>query len=183
MASTGRLDRKAKTALMGLLLVIVVLVALTIRSSVIALTPESLVTASDPQSQDELLQIGGHTVLLRHGSAGNRIAHWFHAGKKDSRAFEVGGSSFSQNSDVLTSEGQQHIEAFARILNNVQDLNARILSTSKSNPELADRRAKRVQATLLANGVEPTRVKVSDESITGGKELSVEPEVVVVVSD
>src|SRR4051794_40984675 len=105
VAATGKLDRKAKVAMAGLLLVIALMIVLTIRSSIIAMTPDASVAAPTPENEDELIQIAGHTLLLSHGSAGNRMAHWLNTGSNDSKAFEVGDRSFAADSDVLTPEG------------------------------------------------------------------------------
>src|SRR3954470_13176268 len=122
MASTSRLDRRAKAAMAGLVLVLFGLLALTARSAIVAVTPDGLVSAPTPENSDELIQIGRHTVLLKHGSASNRIAHWIHGGSANSKAFEVGDGSFVANSDALTPDGEQRVGTVARMMTHVRDL-------------------------------------------------------------
>ena len=184
MASVSRLDRKAKTAMILLVVVILGLLALTIRSTIVAVSPDSLMSAASPESQDELIRIGHHTLLLKHGSASNRIAHWLHRGSSSSKAFEVGEASFVPNSDALTAEGERRVGTFAQMMTHVRELKGKILvSTYKTNPDLAERRAEHLRSDLIADGVKPQQVSVSDEAIAGGKGLSKQPELVLVISN
>ncbi|HLO18942.1 MAG TPA: hypothetical protein VK192_00420 [Sphingomicrobium sp.] len=167
----------------GLVLLVFGMLALTIRGAIVAVTPDTLVSAATPENQDELIQIGRHTLLLKHGSATNRIAHWMHRGSANSKAFEVGKSSFVANSDALTLKGEERVGAFAQMMTHVRDLNAQIfVSTYRSNPQLAELRARHLRADLIADGVTPARVSVSDEPIAGGMALSTQPEIVLVLS-
>jgi hypothetical protein len=182
-AAAGKLDRRAKTAVAALALAAVAVVGLVIRNSVIALTPESTVAAPTPENQDELIEIGGHTLLLEHGSAGNRIAHWLHAGSKDSRAFEMGTRAFVPNADALTAEGKRRVRIFVNILNHVQTLKARILvSTDETEVPLEQARAVHLRSDMVSNGIPALRVSVSDRTVARGKALSQEPELLVVLS-
>ncbi|HEY4071428.1 MAG TPA: hypothetical protein VGM04_07725 [Sphingomicrobium sp.] len=181
--ATVRLDRKTKTALGGLVVVIVFLLALTIRNSIVALTSESVVATATAEGTDELVQIGGHTLLLKHGSATNKVAHWVQRTSTDSRAFELGPQAFAPNSGVLTEGGEQKAGAFAQMMNHVRALNARILvSTYKANPRLAELRADRLRQDLIEDGVAASRITVSPEPIGGGRALSSEPELVLLLS-
>jgi len=183
LAAAGKLDRRAKMAVVGLVLVVVAILGLVVRNSVIAMTPEATVAAPTPENQDELIQIGTHTLLLKHGSAGNRIAHWLHAGSKDSRAFEMGSQAFVPNSDALTPEGERRVHLFAQIMNHVRTLDAHILvSTDGTQVALERARATHLRGDMVADGVPASRVAVSNESVTGGEALSQKPELIVVLS-
>jgi hypothetical protein len=181
MATARRLDRRARGALLALLVVIGVILVLIVRSAIVAVTPDSLVTAPNPANQDEIMQIGRHTVLLRHGSTGNKIAHWLHAGSKTSRAFEVSDAVFEPNSGTLTTEGQKRVAMFSDMMNQVDTVKARILvSTSAQDTSLAELRAQRLRAALVQHNVRPSRVEVIPEPIKGGGGRR--PELVVVLS-
>lgn len=183
MATAGRLDRRAKGALIGLIAVIAIILVLTVRSAIVAVTPDSLVAAPNPANQDEIMQVGRHTILLRHGSVGSKIAHWLHAGSKSSRAFEVSDPVFEPNSDVLTRDGQKKVAMFSDMINQVEAVKARILvSTSTQNADLAQRRAERLRAALVNHNVPSSRVDVSSEPIMGAARLSNRPELIVVLS-
>jgi hypothetical protein len=183
MASLNRLDRRAKTALFGLFILIAGMLALTIRSAIVAVTPDQLITAPASQSQDEIIQLGRHTVLLRHGSAGARIAHWIDTGSHGSRAFEVRDSVFTPGSDTLSGEGERRATMFSQMMAQVDSVHGRILvSTFRGNARLAGLRAQRLRAELIERGVSPSRIAVSPEPITGGAALSIRPELVVVLS-
>ena len=184
MAAAGKLDRRAKAAVVGLVLVVVAILALVIRNSVIAMTPDATVAAPTSETQDELIEIGGHTLLLKHGSPGNRVAHWLHAGSKDSEAFEVGNQSFLANSETLTPEGERRVDMFAQMMNHVRSLDARIFaSTDDADVQLEKARATHLRSDMISKGIPPSRVSVSNEAVAGGKALSKEPELVVVMSD
>lgn len=183
MATAGRLDRRAKGALAGLLVVLALILVLTVRSAVIAVTPDSLVAAPNPGNQDEIIQLGRHTLLLKHGTTGNKIARWIHAGSKSSRAFEVSDAVFLPNSDALTGDGEKKVERFSDMMNHVDAVKARILvSASSANAALAQRRAQRLRAVLIEEHVPSSRVDVAPEPIKGGAGLSSHPELVVVLS-
>jgi hypothetical protein len=183
VATATRLDRKAKGALIALLVVIAIILVLTVRSAIIAVTPDSLVAAPNPANQDEIIQLGRHTVLLRHGSTGNKIAHWLHGGSKSSRAFEVSDAVFAPNSDALTSEGERRVTMFADMMNHVDSLKARVLvSASAVDSRIAQLRAGRLRAALVEHHVPSSRIDISPEPIKGGAGLSSRPELVVVLS-
>jgi len=183
MAAAGKLDRRAKAAVAGLVLVVLAILGFVVRNSVIAMTPDSTVAAPAPEDQDELIQIGAHTLLLEHGSAGNRIAHWLHAGSKDSRAFEMGDQAFVPNSDALTPEGERRAHLFAQMMNHVHTLDANILlSTDEQDVRLERARADHLRSDMVADGIPASRVAVTNEPATGGQAFSREPELIVVLS-
>jgi len=183
LEAASKLDRRARTAVAGLALVVVAILGGVVRYSVIALTPESRVAAPTPENQDELIQIGRHTLLLGHGSAGNRIAHWLHAGSKDSRAFEMGDRAFVPNSDALTAEGERRVRMFAQMMDHVQTLDAHILvSTDETEVPLEQARAVHLRGDMISNGIPPSRISVSGEPVARAKALSQEPELLVVLS-
>jgi hypothetical protein len=178
-----QLDRRAKGALALLALILAVMLVLTVRTSIVAVTGEELVAAPNPESQDEILEIGGTTLLLKHGSASNRIAHWAHASSKSARAFEVGERSFASTSDALTDEGQRRIDAFGEMLNHARALHARIVpSTYKADPRLIQLRAERLRSALVREGVAASRISISNDPIKDDSALSGRPELIVVLS-
>lgn len=177
------LDRRAKRALGALVLVIVVILAMTIRNSIVALTPEEIIAQPGPQTEDEIVQIGGHTMLLEHGSAANRIAHWLHGGSKDSKAFELGNQSFVAHSAALSPEGTKRIAAIADMMTHVKALDAQIyLESTPAEQALEEKRAMQIGQTLIADGVSGARIAVSDDPIRPGKGSLKQPEVVVVLT-
>jgi len=184
MVAADRLDLKAKGAIGGLLLVVALVIVLSIRSTIVAITPEARVAAPIAEGEDELIEIAGHTLLLHHGSAGNRIAHWLKAGSNDSKAFEVGDQSFAAGSEVLTPEGERRAGIFARMMAQVRALKAQIfVSDRQTETKLEEARAERLRSDLIGKGVQPSRVVLSDKPIDGGTTLSRKPELVVVLSD
>jgi hypothetical protein len=183
MASAAKLDRKAKGAVAAVVLVFIAIIGLTLRNSIVAMSSDPAIAAGAPENSDDILVIGGHTVLLGHGSAGKKLAHWLHAESKDSYAFEVGDQAFTPNSAKLTGEGAQRVDRFAQMMNAVTELKARILESSQGpNPQLTNARAGELRSNLLSRGVAPSRVALSEEPISGGGSLSKEPEMVVVLS-
>jgi hypothetical protein len=94
MAAKLRLDRKTRTAIWVLVGIALAIFALVVRNAVISLTPEKLATLENGSSKDELLVIGGHSVLLKHGSEEDRVVHSAHGGD-DNRAFEIDDDAFA----------------------------------------------------------------------------------------
>ncbi len=183
MVAADRLDLKAKGAIGGLLLVVALVIVLSIRSTIVAITPEARVAAPIAEGEDELIEIAGHTLLLHHGSAGNRIAQ-AEAGSNGSKAFEVGDQSFAAGSEVLTPEGERRAGIFARMMAQVRALKAQIfVSDRQTETKLEEARAERLRSDLIGKGVQPSRVVLSDKPIDGGTTLSRKPELVVVLSD
>jgi hypothetical protein len=184
VVTADRLDRKARIAIVGLLLVLGLIFVVSIRSTIVAMAPEAKVAAPIAESEDELIQIAGHTLLLQHGSAANRIAHWLIAGSTDSKAFEVGDQSFAAGSDELTPEGERRANIFARMMAQLKALQAQIIVSGKqTDTRLEKARAERLRRDLIAKGVQPSRIELPDEPIDGGAALSRKPELVVVLSD
>jgi len=166
-----------------LLLVILAIIALVVWKSVVALTPDTLLADPTAQTEDELIQIGSHALLLEHGSAANRIAHWLHAGSKNSKAFELGNRSFAGRTDAFTAEGEQRIEAIAEMMTHVRSLHAELfLSNGDIDRQLEEMRELQIRGALIAEGVSPSRIDVSDDPISGGAGTAEEPEVVVVLT-
>jgi len=183
LAKAVKLDRKTKTALAGLLLIILVLLAMVIRNSIVSVASDSLVAEQSPQTEDEIVQVGTITLLLRRGSAGNKIAHWIDAGSKGSRAFQVSQGSFVPNSDNLTNEGEQRADNFAEMMSHASDVDARILiSMDKVDPRLTQLRAQHLRSELVGRGISASRIEVSAQPIKGGNDLSDQPELVVLLS-
>ena len=183
VTAAGKLDRKAQLAMAGLLLVLAIIAVMTVRSTIVAITPDATVAAPIAENENELIQIAGHTLLLEHGSTGNRIAHWLKAGRADSKAFEVGDQSFASGSDMLTAEGERRVGVFARMMAQVRALKAHILVSNKQTDiKLEETRAERLRADLVKKGVQPSRVDLSTKPIDNGAALSRKPELVVVLS-
>jgi hypothetical protein len=158
------------------------LLVLTVRGAITAVTPEALMAAPTPGNEDELIRIGGHTVLLKHGSAGNRIAHWIYGKTGNSRAFEIGSRSFAPNSDALSAEGNDKVGIIAAMMSHVRALNARILvSASNGNLRLEQLRAEHLREALMQRGIPSKQVTVNPEPIKGSV-LSADPELVLVLS-
>ena len=183
MARALSLNRNAKRAVAALVFVIVAMIALTAWTSVVALTPEPTVAGPSAHSEDEIVEIGGHALLLEHGSAADRIAHWLHAGMGDSRAFELGARSFAEHTATLSLEGQQRVAAIADMMTHVKGLDARIfLESGVTEPELEQPRAMQIRGTLIADGVSPARIAVSDDPIRVDESSRRDAEVVVVLT-
>jgi len=161
MATRVRLDRKARTAiwiLVGLALAIVALVA---RNAVVSLTPQKLAALESGATSDELLVIGGHSVLLKQSSATDRISH-SSLYSDDGRAFEIGDRSFAPNSDQLTSEGATRAVQISQVMVHVPSLAAQIEPLADDDgTDLLSQRMQRFRANLIADGVAPARVILS----------------------
>lgn len=183
MVQALHLDSRAKCAIGLLVVVVIAVLALGIRSSIVALTPESITGTSIAQSEDELVQIGRVTLLLKHGGVGNRIAHWVNARSSTERAFELYDRSFAQGSDALTSEGEARVSGFAQMMIAAPELRARILvMTDQGNSDLAQRRAKRLQSILVGSGVPSSHISASIKQIEVGARASADPELIFMLS-
>jgi hypothetical protein len=183
MARALSLNRNAKRAVAALVLVIVAMIALTAWTSVVALTPESTVAEPSAHSEDEIVDIGGHALLLEHGSAANRIVHWLHAGLGNSRAFELGTRTFAAHTATLSPEGLQRVAAIADMMTHVKALDARIfLESGVTEPELEQPRAMQIRGTLIADGVSPARIAVSEDPIRVEESSPRDAEIVVVLT-
>jgi len=182
--ATVKLDRKAKSAVWLVAILFLGIIILAIRQAVVTVMPQTIVATQAPETEDELIVIGGHSLLLNHGSVGNRIAHWAHAGSRDSRAFEVGDQCFTPASDDLTSEGSRSADTFAQLMNAAPAVNARIFASAYgNNPQLTEHRMGRLREALIRRGIKATRISVSAEPIAGGAALAAHrPEVVLVLS-
>ena len=177
------LDSRAKGAIGLLVVVSIGVLALLIRSSIVALTPESVVGAPAPASEDELVQIGRVTLLLKHGGVGNRIAHWVNARSSTAQAFELHDRSFAPGSDALTSEGEARVTGFAQMMIAVPALRARILViTDEANSDLAQRRAERLQSILVGSGVPGSHITTSTKQIEVGGRATADPELILILS-
>ena len=185
MSNALRLDRKAKSALAVLIVVLLGLLALVMWRSIVAVTADSLVAAESPDRGDELIVIGGHSLLLKHGSVGVRIAHWVRAGNGDSRAFEVSNRLFDGQSAKITKEGMTRISAFEQLMDAAPLLKAKLFMTSRGQEQqMAELRMRRLRDELIARGIDASRISIAQEPISGGAALasSNSSEIVLVLS-
>lgn len=172
MSNALRLDRKAKSALAVLIVVLLGLLALAMWRSIVAVTADSLVAAESPDRGDELIVIGGHSFLLKSGSVGVRIAHWVHAGT-GSQAFEIGDRFFNGSSHEISKEGMSRVSAFAHLMDAVPSMKAQLFVTSRGqDPQLSELRVRRLREELTARGIDPSRISIAAEPINGGAALT-----------
>jgi hypothetical protein len=156
-----RLDRKAKAAIMAMILIVLGIILLALRSCVVALTPEQTIAA--PHSgDDQIVLLGKETMLLESGSVGSKIVSWLSAGGTKTRAFEVGDRSFPPGSDEPTQVGVRHLDRFAAVMKANSDVTARVIvpagNASQSEMQLSEKRAARIRTELLARGVPSSRI-------------------------
>lgn len=181
MATRVRLDRKARTAIWVLVGLALAIVALVARNAVVSLTPQKLAALESGSTSDELLVIGGHSVLLKQGSAADRISHSSHDGN-NGRAFEIGDRSFAPNSDQLTSEGATRAVQISQVMVHVPSLAARIEPLADDHgTRLLSQRMQRFRANLIADGVAPARVTLSHSGGTQHATRAADPAELIVV--
>ena len=102
MATARRLDRKTRRAVTLAVVVLLAAVLLGVRGLMSA-TDGPIVASSD--HDDRVMFVGGHTMLLEHGTVGRKIADWLQFDSADTRAFEIGDQTFAPNSAELSPSG------------------------------------------------------------------------------
>lgn len=163
MAARLRLDRKTRAAIWVLVGIALAILGLVVRNVVISLTPEKLATLESGSSEDELLVIGGHSVLLKHGSATEQVVHSARGGDDD-RAFEIDNDAFAPMSDQLTNEGSARAVQISDVMKHVPLLRAEIVPLADDHDtSLLSQRMRSFRANLIADGVPPARVTMSND--------------------
>ena len=179
------LDRKAKAAVAGLFVIVLGISVLGLRSCVVALTPERPVAAPD-SSQDEIVLIGKQTMVVPSGSVGSKIVSWLSAGGRESQAFEVGELSFPPGSDEPSEVGLAQFDRFAALMRANVDVKARVIvfegGEDRSGRQLAQKRARRIRAELLARGIPLSRVSAEAQAAPSQISAGKQPSILVVLS-
>jgi len=166
MPAAIRLDRKARLALTILVVAFFGGFLLLLQSCVAALLADDPIVASSPDD-DRLVFVGGHAMVLEHGSVGRRVAEWLRFGSVDTRAFEIGDQTFSRDSVELSPDGWAHLGNFTHLLKVHPGLTAQIMPsahlTTGATLQLERRRARRLREQIVAGGILPSRVTALDK--------------------
>ncbi len=165
-----RLNRKARWAVTVLALLILAIVAVTLRSCIIALQSTTIVAEAAP-GEDEIVKLGKKTIFLEQASVGSKIIKWLNSGTGEPRAFIVEDSAFAPGTDALTPEGSDRVERFVDLLND-RKLRAQVFITThegadaEAQRQLAARRAERIRTEVIAKGVSGSRISTSVRPIS-----------------
>jgi hypothetical protein len=163
-AAHRRLDRKARLAVSAAVIVLLAVPVFALHGCVSTLTADRQIVASSDQD-DRVMFVGGHTMLLEHGSTARKIADWLKLRTADTRAFEIGDQTFSPNSVELTPSGSSQITQFALIMKGHSALEAHILVTGNAAAAahaLEEMRATRLRSEIVAHGVQSWRISAGD---------------------
>jgi len=162
-----QLDRKARLAVTAALFVLLAGPLLLARSCVSTLAFDEPIIASG-NGDDRLVLVGGHTMLLDHGSPGRRIADWLHLEGEDARTFEIGDQIFAPHSLEFTPAGSSQLAHFSQLMKGHGSLRAGIFvsgqSTNADVVRLEKMRATRLRAEIVSRGVSPTRITTSENA-------------------
>lgn len=186
MNAPAGLDRKARTAVFALALVVLAIVGMAVRGCVHSITPQSIASASAPGT-NQVVQIGDQTIFLEQGSVASRINQWLNNGAADARAFAIDDQAFAPGTDELTEEGNIRLQRFAELVT-ANRLNAKVYVTTyegsdtAAKQKLAGKRAERIRSEMIVRGVPQPRIDTAVENIAVGKSSNGPPTIVLVLS-
>jgi hypothetical protein len=189
MAAARTLDRKARWAVAAVVAVFLAGPLLAIRSFVASAGADEPIVASNADD-DELVTVGGHTMLLHQGSTARKIVDWIKIKSSDTRSFQVSDRSFAPNSAEPTPDGWTHLAQLALIMKANSALTAQILvPVHAAHPailRLEQMRAGRLRDELIRQGVPNERVtaRASSDAMPSlsAKQPPTSPQLVVILS-
>jgi hypothetical protein len=165
MAARVRLDRKARIGVTASLVALVAVLALFLQKCISSFAADEPIVASS-HHDDRLVFIGGHTMVLEHGSVGRQVADWLKLEGADTGSFEIGDQTFSPNSIQLTAGGWSQLVHFAMVMKGHPALSAQIVvsadSVDAADRRLEEMRAKCLRDKIVAQGISGTRVTTVD---------------------
>jgi len=167
VTTARRLDRKTKRAVTLAVIALLAGPLLFLWSGLSSLGADrSIVASSNPD--DQVVFVGGHTMLLEPGTLGRRIADWLNIETTDTRAFEIGDQTFAPNSVKLTPTGWSQLARFAQMMKGHPSLRAHLLVSEQianaSIRQLEEMRATRLRDEIIAQGVPQSRVSALDDA-------------------
>ena len=162
-----QLDRKARLALAAVVFVLLAGPLLLARGCISTLGVDEPIVASGV-GDDRLVLVGGHTMLLEHGSPGRRIADWLHLKGDDAGTFEIGDQIFAPNSLEFTPAGASHLTQFTQLMKGHSALRAGIFVSGQTADEavfrLEEARAMRLRTEIVSRGVSAARIGAQDHA-------------------
>jgi outer membrane protein OmpA-like peptidoglycan-associated protein len=184
------MDRKARRAVTALVLVVIAAMALAVRSCVETITPAPLV-ADTGSGDDQILLVGGETMVLQRGTVGSKIAEWLNRGGSGTRGFVVDDQAFAAGSDALTPEASVRLDRLVKVMKANDRLNARLLITTYEGSDAAQRRqlavkrSERIRAEMIARGVPETRIASAALPLSrrGARRNEQRPTILIVLSE
>ena len=186
MAARVRLDRKARTAVVGA-------VALILAGPVFIVTKLVISRAGGQSDQvfhpanDDLVSLPDGSTMLVKRSEGRRIADWLKLDTRGEEKFQVGNGNFAPGSATPTREGWEHLTQFAHMLSATRSVRAVILySAYHGDPatvQLEHRRADRIHDELVKQAVEEQQVAVAPEGFAPGHNAAADEGLEVVLTN
>jgi hypothetical protein len=162
------MDRKVRRtlAIVGVMLLLVV--ALAVRSYISRVTDEdTLATPMDQASDERLVVIDGDTMLVEPEGLGQSIVAWLQSQKGKTLSFELSEKSFQPNSPAPSPITETRIGQVAGVAKTSPTLRIHILEPeqfeSLAAQRLDEQRALRLRNELVASGVNQSHVTVEHE--------------------
>ena len=183
------MDRKARRALIALVLVVIATLIFAVRSLVESSTPPELVADSNAGS-DQILVLGNQTMFLQRGTVGSEIAQWLNSGAGRPKGFVIDDQAFVAGSADLTPEASVRVDRLVNVMKSDENLHARLLITTyegadaKQRLQLARKRSEAIRSEMIERGVSSNRVAtaVLPLSKRGARRPDAQPTILILLS-
>ena len=178
MSATARrpLDRKARTAIIAAVALLLAGPLFLIVKTVVAKLSGEPAQVFHPQNDQLVMLRDGSTMLVKHGSVGERIARWLKLNRKGQETFEVGNANFAPGSPTLTRDGWQHVVQFSQSLKAHRNVKAVVLFSphhgDAATAQLEESRADTIRDEVLKEGVKADQIAVTREAFEVGHNSS-----------
>jgi outer membrane protein OmpA-like peptidoglycan-associated protein len=186
MTAKVRLDRKARTAVIAAVVLILAGPLLVVTKLTIARAGGGSEQVFHPADDDLVSLPDGSTMLVKR-SEGRRIADWLKLDTTGEETFEVGNSNFAPGSATPTPDGWEHLAQFAHMLNASPSVRAVILySAYHGNPktvQLEHMRADRIRDELVNQSVDAQQVAVAPQGFEAGHNAAADEGLEVVLTN
>ena len=188
VAAQQKIDRNARRALIGLVVLVGIAALLLLRSCVGMVTPSTIVADTRPVDE-QIIDLNGEAIFVPAGTVGNKIGSWLNSGKTAANAFFVEEELFEPGSDTLVPEASARLEKFVKLLSSDEELEARLFVTKYEGSsdarmsDLAARRSNRLRVEMLDRGVPLKRVETAvTPLLVKAPENGPRPTIVIVLS-
>lgn len=187
MTAQRSLSTNARLAIGALIIIVLGIIFLAVRNLVTTMQPVAVVAQSD-SGDNQLVVIGGQTQYFDRSTRAGKIADWLNTSASRTQAFSVGEQNFKPGSDEPTPQGWTRLARLAGLMKSDSDLSAHLFITvyegsdAANKQQLAQKRAERVRAEIIARGIDPSRIDATaQQPISAGDPSKQKPPMMVLV--
>lgn len=180
MSAKPMVDRKTRTVIWLIVIMVVAIVALAVRSYV-AKVGESQIHTGPMVADERLVIVDGRSMLVRPEAVAPTLSHWLSSKEGETMSFELSDRSFVPNAVAPTPMTVERIRQLAQVTRTAPAVAVHIVLPthfpSAAVQQLDHGRATGVRDELMEEGVSASRVAVEseggDSKVVNGAEMAI----------